>query len=117
MFTCNHHRRTVLGYLDDDTRIAAVERFFIIEQHSKRKDKWIGKHYYSELADVFRAYTRLLLRREGAVAQAQSKTVMQILDRILVVERKLDEATKRFQDDWKKLMSDPIERAILRGAA
>ena len=115
MFTCKNEKRTVIGYLDDVTRIVAAERFFVIERKLIKKDKWIGWHYYSNFADLLRAYARLLMNREAPEAQGQSKTLLQILDRVLVLERKIDDAAKRLQDDWKKIAEDPIEKAILKG--
>jgi hypothetical protein len=115
MFTCKSEKRTVIGYLDSTTRIVAAERFFVIERKSLKKDKWIGWHYYSDFADLLRAYLRLLWNREEPEAQGQSKTVLQILDRVLVLDRKIEEAASRLQGEWKKILEDPIERTILKG--
>jgi hypothetical protein len=107
--------KTIVGYFDDVTRLVAAERFFIIERYKKSKDKWQRFHYYSDLGDVFRAYARMLLHQDDPSIRNQSRTIVQILDRILILEKKIDDAAKRLQVDWAKLLTDPIERVILKG--
>jgi hypothetical protein len=115
MFSCKDEKRTVIGYLDDITRIVAADRFFVIERKSLKKDRWVGYHYYSEFRDLLRAYSRLLLRREEVNGKEMSRNVLQVLDRVMLLERKIDDTAKRLQEEWARVLADPIERAVLKG--
>lgn len=115
MYSCKDKKRTVIGYLDDITRIVAADRFFVIERKSLKKERWIGYHYYSEFHDLLRAYARLLMCREGVTDQGQGKNVLQVLDRVLLLEKKIEDTAKRLQDNWARVLADPIEKVVLKG--
>jgi hypothetical protein len=115
MYSCKDEKRTVIGYLDDVTRIVAADRFFVIERKSLKKERWVGYHYYSEFRDLLRAYARLLMRREGVTDQGQGKNILQVLDRVLLLEKKIEDTASRLQSEWARVMADPIEKAVLKG--
>lgn len=100
-------KRVVIGYIDAQTRILVEDRFFLVEQRKRNLKKeivWVGRHYFSHLADLLRYYLRLYLCREGKKDSDTESTLLRLLDKLTTLEVKIDEVGTRLQTEWEKTL-------------
>ncbi len=103
MFTCKSKKRVIIGYLDASRRIVAAERYYILQNKSDVTKKWYSWQYYSNLADLLRSYTRMLMHRSDPEQQDQGKYIIQLLDRLLALEQKIEAVGNKLESEWTKL--------------
>jgi hypothetical protein len=106
----------VLGILDHKTRLVADRHGFMLQMKREDKNKktvWASQYYYSELGAAIRGYAKHTARRRKN--KTAPKTLMDLLDLVSSLEKKIVEIGDRLSKEWRTLMEDPIERSIAEG--
>ena len=107
--------RSVIGYLDKNTRLSVSTYSFDIEVLRITKDGdgvWLGKYFYSDVQSAIRGYAKY-----KAKELARSKKRKEKLDDILDFLKELDATIKnvgeKLQKTWDNLDKfDPVEGVV-----
>jgi hypothetical protein len=106
MFTCKTKKKVVVGYFDENTRVLGAERYYVIQKKSNKTGKWVRHHYYSHFSDMLRAYVRMLMLVDNSTEE--KKSILQLLDKILEWDQKIENLGQRLQNEWKNINIDPV---------
>lgn len=99
-----------LCFLDKKTKLVASEHSFVIKEKVKVKDgeaTWIGKFFYSEIADAIRGYARHHLRRPELAAKLDGS-----IETLIKVLEELDAHINTIADKVKETMTkaEPVAK-------
>jgi hypothetical protein len=81
-----------LCFLDKKTKLVASDHAFVIKERIKTKDDeavWVGKYFYSDVADAIRGFARHALRKPELVSKLDGSIenlikVLEDLDKTIV---------------------------------
>lgn len=107
--------KTVIGYLDNNTRLSVSTYSFDIEVKRTTKegdDVWVSKYFYSDVQSAIRGYAKYKSKE-----LARSKKRKEDMDGVLEFLKELDSTVKnvgeKLQNTWDNLDKfDPVEGAV-----